>query len=91
MNHENIFLSAGFETTKKYRYWSEAQKGLDLDAMLEDLQNAPEGAVVVFQGCAHNPTGIDPSHEQWKMIADVVEVSLYRSNCTQSIIDELWL
>ena len=24
-------------------------------------------------GCAHNPTGVDPTREQWAAIADVVE------------------
>ena len=24
-------------------------------------------------GCAHNPTGIDPTKEQWSQIADLVE------------------
>ncbi len=23
-------------------------------------------------GCAHNPTGIDPTREQWEQIADLV-------------------
>jgi len=23
-------------------------------------------------GCAHNPTGVDPTHEQWEKIADVI-------------------
>ena len=26
--------------------------------------------------CAHNPTGIDPTKEQWKQIADVIEVCI---------------
>ena len=24
-------------------------------------------------GCAHNPTGVDPTQDQWKAIADVIE------------------
>ena len=27
----------------------------------------------VIAGCAHNPTGIDPTKEQWSQIADLVE------------------
>lgn len=42
-------------------------------------QAAPENAVVVLHACAHNPTGVDPSREQWKEIAEVVKVSKYRS------------
>ena len=76
VNHENIFRSAGFESCRTYRYWSPDRKALAFDEMLQDLGNLPEKAVVVLQGCAHNPTGLDPSHEQWKSIADVVEVYL---------------
>ncbi|UYV67392.1 GOT1 [Cordylochernes scorpioides] len=36
------------------------------------LQNAPRGSAVVLHMCAHNPTGVDPTPEQWRAIADVV-------------------
>ena len=41
--------------------------------MLEDLRNAPQKSVVILQACAQNPTGCDPTHEEWKQIADVIE------------------
>lgn len=25
------------------------------------------------EGCAHNPTGVDPTRDQWKQIADLIE------------------
>ncbi|GAB4836856.1 Aspartate aminotransferase, cytoplasmic [Ancistrocladus abbreviatus] len=34
---------------------------------------APEGSFILLQGCAHNPTGIDPTPEQWEIIADVIQ------------------
>jgi len=46
---------------------------LDLNGMLEDLRKAPENAVVILHAVAHNPTGVDPTQEQWKEIAKVVE------------------
>ena len=36
------------------------------------IQSAPEGAVVLLHACAHNPTGIDPTQEQWKELSDLV-------------------
>lgn len=36
-------------------------------------QNAPDGSVIVLHGCAHNPTGIDPTKEQWEEIADLIQ------------------
>ena len=38
---------------------------------MEDLGNATEGACILFHTCAHNPTGVDPTFEQWKQIAEV--------------------
>ena len=39
--------------------------------MLEDLSNAKEGSVILLHTCAHNPTGVDPTEDQWKEISVV--------------------
>jgi aspartate aminotransferase len=72
-NHKLVFLNAGFQEYRSYRYWNEKTKGLDIDGMLADLQAAPENAVIILHACAHNPTGVDPTHEQWEQIAKVVK------------------
>jgi len=72
-NHGLIFKNSGFNTINKYRYWDPETKGLNFAGMIEDLKNAPEGAVIILHACAHNPTGIDPSKEQWMKIAEVVK------------------
>lgn len=41
--------------------------------MVADISNAPEGAVIILHACAHNPTGCDPTEEQWRRLADVLE------------------
>ncbi|CAG9766522.1 unnamed protein product [Ceutorhynchus assimilis] len=71
-NHRLIFLNAGFKEAKEYRYWHEEKHGLDIEGLLEDLNNAPEGAVIILHACAHNPTGCDPTQEQWGQIAKVI-------------------
>ncbi|KAJ2088999.1 Aspartate aminotransferase, cytoplasmic [Coemansia sp. S100] len=40
--------------------------------MLDDMRSAPKGQIFVLHACAHNPTGIDPTEEQWQQIADVM-------------------
>lgn len=40
--------------------------------MLEALQTAPTGSVILLHACAHNPTGVDPTPDQWKQIAAVM-------------------
>jgi len=73
-NHGLIFKNAGFTTINKYRYYNAEKKGLDFAGMLEDLGNAPEGAVIILHACAHNPTGVDLSKEQWSEVADLMKL-----------------
>ena len=35
----------------------------------------PAGSVICLHGCAHNPTGVDPTKEQWSAIAGAVEAN----------------
>uniref|UniRef100_A0A7I3ZZV1 Aminotransferase class I/classII large domain-containing protein n=1 Tax=Physcomitrium patens TaxID=3218 RepID=A0A7I3ZZV1_PHYPA len=71
-NHKNIFNDAGVPW-KEYRYFDPKTVGLDFEGMIEDIQNAPEGSIILLHGCAHNPTGIDPTPEQWEKIADLIQ------------------
>lgn len=72
-NHQKIFLSAGFTEGHSYRYWDPLTRGIDFEGFVADLQGAPEGAVIIIHACAHNPTGCDPTREQWIKLADVIE------------------
>ena len=54
---------------KSYRYYDQATCGLDFAGALEDLSSIPEGSVVCLHACAHNPTGVDPTSEQWAELA----------------------
>lgn len=40
--------------------------------LMEDLGSAPSGAIVLFHACAHNPTGVDPTIQQWVQIRQLV-------------------
>lgn len=70
-NHPNIFQAAGIEV-REYPYLDAATGGLDFDGMMATLQQIPRGDVVLLHGCCHNPTGVDPTGEQWNTIADLV-------------------
>ena len=54
-----------------YAYYDKGANGLNLEGMITDLNSAAEGDVVLLHACAHNPTGCDPTPEQWKTIADL--------------------
>ncbi|CAN1297582.1 Aspartate aminotransferase P2, mitochondrial (Fragment) [Linum perenne] len=54
-------------------YYDWKTVGLDFEGMIADTKAAPEGSFVLLHDCAHNPTGIDPTPEQWEKIADVIQ------------------
>lgn len=68
-----MFLNGGFKRACEYRYWNPETCSLHIEGMLKDLRDAPKNAVIIFHTCAHNPTGCDPTPEQWEKIADIVE------------------
>lgn len=72
-NHRKVFMDSGFTTPNTYRYWDNNKRGIDFNGLIKDLENAPEGAVIILHACAHNPTGCDPTQEQWRNIAEVME------------------
>ncbi|MCG7387578.1 amino acid aminotransferase [Pantoea sp. ACRSB] len=69
-NHKNVFNAAGLEVCE-YAYYDAEKHQLDFDGMLAALQEAKAGDVVLFHGCCHNPTGIDPTAEQWSQLAQL--------------------
>lgn len=72
-NHIPIMKNAGLGL-EKYTYFDKQTNGLNIDGMLEDLQKAPKNTVVLLHACAHNPTGVDPTKEQWDQISKVMKV-----------------
>ncbi|MCY4046074.1 MAG: aspartate/tyrosine/aromatic aminotransferase, partial [Cellvibrionales bacterium] len=71
-NHRQIFESAGL-TVKSYRYYDSDNKSLDIDGLIDDLHMIPKEDVVLFHACCHNPTGVDPSFDQWQSILEVTQ------------------
>ena len=69
--HIPLMGSVGLQF-KTYRYYSAEKKGLDFEAMLADLEAAQAGDVVLLHGCCHNPSGVDPTLEQWAVLAELM-------------------
>lgn len=69
-NHKNVFSAVGLEVLE-YAYYDTANHALDFDGLLNSLKQAQAGDVVLFHGCCHNPTGIDPTPEQWAQLAEL--------------------
>lgn len=70
--HNNLPERCGMKV-KKYRYFDPKTKSLDFTGLMEDLDQAKADSIILFHVCAHNPTGVDPSKEQWRQILDLVK------------------
>ena len=70
-NHAPLLGGAGL-TLKPYAYYDAESHSIRFDEMLSTLRAAPKGDVVLLHACCHNPSGLDPSQDQWREIADVV-------------------
>ncbi|MFP1721734.1 amino acid aminotransferase [Lonsdalea quercina] len=69
-NHKNVFAAVGLEVCD-YDYYDANTHQLDFDGMVASLNAAQAGDIVLFHGCCHNPTGIDPTAEQWAKLASL--------------------
>lgn len=72
-NHQKMAAQAGFKNICSYKYYNPENRGFTLEGMLNDLNNAPEGSIILLHLCAHNPTGVDPTPEQWKKIYESIK------------------
>eukprot|EP01119_Soliformovum_irregulare_P010006 TRINITY_DN2422_c0_g1_i1.p1 TRINITY_DN2422_c0_g1~~TRINITY_DN2422_c0_g1_i1.p1 ORF type:complete len:448 (-),score=138.35 TRINITY_DN2422_c0_g1_i1:166-1461(-) len=70
-NHNPIFLDAGFKKVQPYRYYEPKSCGLDFEGMKADVAAAPKQSLFLFHACAHNPTGVDPTMDQWKELSKI--------------------
>ncbi|XP_003369420.1 aspartate aminotransferase [Trichinella spiralis] len=68
----SLFRHSGLEM-KQYRYYDKVTNGIDEAGMLDDMKRMPCGSIVLLHACAHNPTGVDPSPEQWQKISNIVK------------------
>ncbi|KAL0947026.1 hypothetical protein HGRIS_013169 [Hohenbuehelia grisea] len=69
-NHQAIFKNVGIEPVD-YPYYDPKTIGLDYSGFIGALESAPARSVFLLHACAHNPTGVDPTAEQWAAIAEV--------------------
>lgn len=82
-NHDLLFKEIGFNVVKAPYY---KDRSFDFDGYIQALKTADKRSAVVLHACAHNPTGCDPTRDEWKQIADVI-----KQNEIFPIIDSAYL
>ncbi|CAN6272066.1 unnamed protein product [Urochloa humidicola] len=72
-NHHNIWRDAQVPQNT-FAYYHPESRGLDFSGLMNDIKNAPDGSFFLLHACAHNPTGVDPTEEQWREISHQFKV-----------------
>lgn len=70
-NHRTIAEHAGLKWVN-YPYHDAKTNALDFANMVQTFKDIPQNSVVIMHAVAHNPTGCDPTQEQWKEICSVL-------------------
>jgi len=71
VNHIPIFQNANFKI-RYYRYYNTKTNRLDISGFLDDILTAPARSVFLLHASGHNPTGYDPTFDEWKKISDAL-------------------
>ena len=66
-NHIPIMNNAGLKI-KRYEYYNDSYKCIEINRLISSINKAPNNSIFLFHVCAHNPTGVDPTKEEWKTI-----------------------
>ena len=71
-NHKGIFADSGLEV-RQYSYYDPVTCGFDFEAMCRDIESMPQGSPMLLHTCGHNPTGVDPTHDQWRRLSQLIK------------------
>ncbi len=71
-NHVPLLGGCGLRLDR-YPYYEAAARRVRFDAMLERLDRASQGDVVLLHACCHNPTGADLPPAQWDQVIELLE------------------
>ncbi|RKF77771.1 Aspartate aminotransferase, cytoplasmic [Golovinomyces cichoracearum] len=72
VNHHQVFSNVSLPIAK-YPYFSEETRSLDFEGIKKCIGTAPDRSIILLHACAHNPTGVDPTKDQWKELATIMK------------------
>ena len=71
-NHPQIYGATGLKL-EKYEYLDENRTGLDFERVVDSLSQAKPNQAVLLHTVCHNPTGVDPTVEQWEQLGSLIK------------------
>ncbi|MDJ0710394.1 MAG: amino acid aminotransferase [Woeseiaceae bacterium] len=70
-NHIPLLGGAGLELAT-HPYYDSDRHVIKIDEMLDTLSKVDKGDIVLLHACCHNPSGVDPTEDEWRAVADVI-------------------
>lgn len=67
-----MFELVGLEVIE-YPYFDFQTRTIDFSSIVSAALTAPHRSVFILQACCHNPTGADPTREQWQELGAVLK------------------
>ncbi len=67
-NHRGVFTHCGLKV-EEYPYYDKQGSCLNFEGMMDCLGKLSSGSIVLLHPACHNPTGCDPSEEQWETLS----------------------
>lgn len=71
-NHPQIYQAAGMKI-QQYNYLDSSNTRLDFQKLCDSLSSAKAGQAILLHTVCHNPTGVDPSPEQWIALLQLIQ------------------
>ena len=71
-NHNTMLEEMNMQY-QSYRYLNDNNTAINFEGLLEDVSAAPPKSIILLHACAHNPTGIDPTDEQWVKLLNIIK------------------
>lgn len=71
-NYRPTFELVGKQVTQ-FAYIKSSVRSYDHETTIATIASAPPSSVFILQACCHNPTGLDPTPDQWNEILDKIE------------------
>ena len=71
-NHYPVLSEAQLEC-EYFKYYDEDRKTVDMASYMRALETAEPGTAVLLHACAYNPTGCDPSQDEWRAIGRLMK------------------
>lgn len=72
VNHKLVFHRSGLNVDD-YPYYNYSTNEFDFEAMCDKIKQMPQGSIILLHGTCHNPTGLNPTMEQWKELSSLIK------------------